>query len=217
MNIPKWLKRHLKHGEADQITEAIRQAEANTSGEIVPMIVRRSSTIGHVPSILFALLTVLFFMLGGPGWQAETVGAHWSWYLVDVLLFIVLTALGARMPWLQRLLTTRADQALQVDSRAVIEFYESNTHRTKDATGVLILVSLMEHRAVVLADEAIADRVDKDTWRGVCDHLIAGIKKKRLGPALCNAVLECGDILAPEFPIQKDDENELRDHLIIKE
>jgi putative membrane protein len=217
MNIPSWLKAHLKLEEVAHITQAIGQAESTTSGEIVPMIVRRSSTIGHVPVILLTLLVAIFFVLDGPGWQAEAIGEHWLWYLADLVLLTAVTAGGARLPWIQRLLTTRGDQALQVDSRSVIEFYESNIHRTKDATGVLIFVSLMEHRAVVLADKAINDRVARDTWKEVCDQLIAGIKKKELGQAICQAVLTCGEIMTPEFPIQSDDENELRDHLIIKE
>ncbi len=217
MNIPKWLNAHLKSGAADQITDAIGQAESTTSGEIVPMIVRRSSTVGHVPVILLTLLVALFFVLDGPGWQAEVIGAHWVWYLVDVALLMVVTAVGARLPWMQRLLTTRADQAQQVDFRSVIEFYQSNTHRTKDATGVLIFISLMEHRAVVLADKAINDKVANDTWKEVCDQLITGIKKKTLGQAICQAVLRCGEIMTPDFPIASDDENELRDNLIIKE
>ena len=217
MNIPNWLKAYMKPEEAAIIIKAIRDAESTTSGELVPMIVRRSSTIGHVPVLLLTLLVVLFFILEGPARQAEALGENWIWYLVDIVLLMAATAVGARLPWMQRLLTTRADQALQVDSRSVIEFYESNINRTKDATGVLIFVSLMERRAVVLADKAINDQVPKDTWSKVCDRLTAGIKKKNLGQAIREAVLECGEIMAPHFPIQSDDENELRDQLIIKE
>ncbi len=217
MNIPGWLKAYLKPEEAENIAEAIREAESTTSGELVPMIVRRSSTIGHVPVILMTLLVVLFFVLDGPARQIEALGEHWIWYLADIVLLMAVTAVGARLPWMQRLLTTRSDQAFQVDSRSVIEFYESNINRTRDATGVLIFVSMMERRAVVLADKAINDRVSKDTWTNVCNQLIAGIKKKNLGQAISFAVQECGKIMTPEFPIQSDDENELKDQLIIKE
>jgi uncharacterized membrane protein len=47
--------------------------------------------------------------------------------------------------------------------------------------------------------------------------LVASIKKKDLGQAIGEAVLKCGEIIAPLFPIQPDDENELKDQLIIKE
>ncbi len=217
MNIPNWLKAYLKPDEAETIVNAIRDAESTTSGELVPMIVRRSSTIGHVPVLLLTLLVALFFILDGPAWQSEVVGEHWIWYLVDIALLMAATAVGARLPWVQRLLTTRADQAFQVDSRSLIEFYESNINQTKDATGVLIFISMMERRAVVLADKAINDQVSKDTWQAVCDQLIAGIKKKNLGQAIREAVLKCGEIMTPQFPIRSDDENELKDQLLIKE
>ena len=109
------------------------------------------------------------------------------------------------------------DQAQQVDMRAQIEFYESNIHKTAGDTGVLLLVSLMEHRAVVLADEAIDEKVPYETWEEVIRVMIDGIKKGHVGLGLAAAIERCGEILAEEFPIAEDDENELRDHLIIKE
>ena len=217
MEIPNWVRPYLKPDARAHIVAAIKEAESKTSGEIVPMIVRRSSTIGHVPLLLFTLLALLFFVVGGPAHQAALFGHHWLWYLADAAVLMGLVALGARWTVVQRLLTNHADQAAQVDARAVIEFYESNIHHTKDATGILILVSLMERRAVVLADKAINDKVEKETWSHVCGRLVTGIKKKSLGAAIQEAILECGDIMAPHFPIQPDDENELQDRLIIKE
>lgn len=217
MNIPNWLKLYLKSSDPDKITEAIRAAESTTSGEIVPMIVKRSSTVGHVPVILLSILTAFFFAVDIPGWLAATIGEHWGWYLVEIAVLILFTVVGTRLPWVQRLLTTRADQAVQVDSRAMIEFYESNIHHTKDATGILIFISLMERRAVVLADKAINDLVPKDTWKQVCDQLVTGIKKKNLCHAICDAIEQCARIMTPHFPIQPDDKNELKDQLIVKE
>jgi putative membrane protein len=217
MVIPNWLRRYLKPETAEQIAAAIKDAESKTAGEIVPMIVRRSSTVGHVPVLLLTLLVMLFFASDGAGLQATVLGGHWLWFLVDVVVLIGIVALGARLPFVQRLLTNRTDQVAQVDARAVIEFYESDIHLTKDATGILIFVSLMERRAVVLADKAISEKVEKETWSTVCDRLVTGIKKKSLGVAIREAVLECGEIMAPHFPIQPDDENELKDRLIIKE
>jgi putative membrane protein len=134
MSTPTWLKGRLRPEDTARIAEAIRQAESSTSGEIVPMIVRRSSTIWHLPVLLATLLVAVFFILGGP---------------------------------------TR-----QVEARALLAFYQSNIQRTIGATGVLIFVSLMERRAVVLADKAIDELVPKDTWRALCDQLIAGIRAK---------------------------------------
>jgi putative membrane protein len=217
MQIPTWLRGRLKPEDLDLVVGAIREAEATTSGEIVPMIVRRSSTLGHVPVLLATLLVAAFFAFGVPAWQAHVLGEHWGWFLADLALVVALTAIGARLPWLQRLLTTRADQAQQVDARAMLEFYQSSIQRTRGATGVLVFVSLFERRAVVLADKAINDQVPRDTWDVVCTNLVAGSRAGKLGPAIAEAVRACGEIMTPRFPIATDDTNELKNQLIIKE
>lgn len=217
MKIPNWLKTKLDNTKLQSIEDAIREAESTTSGEIVPMIVRKSSTIGHVPMILLSVFIAIFFAAGGPGLQSQFIGNHWAWYLLDFAGLFALTGLLSRLYWVERLLTSRADQIAQVNMRAVIEFYESNIKKTRDATGILLFVSLMERRAVVLADKAINDKVAKDTWQEVCDTLVSGIKKRDMGLAFCDAIRKCGEILTPDFPIKPDDENELQDRLIMKE
>jgi len=217
MDIPDWAKAYLKTERVELILEAIKKAESKTSGEIVPMIVRRSSTVGHVPIIVLSLLIALFFALDGPGWQASYLGEHWAWYLGDIAFLAAISAFFSRLACVQRILTSRLDQEDQVDMRAQLEFYESNIKNTKGSTGILLFASLMERRAVVLADKAISDKVPKEAWQEVCDLLVDGIKQGNMGLAFSEAIAQCGEILAPEFPIQADDMNELKDQLIIKE
>ncbi len=217
IDIPKWARGFLRPERVQLVEDAIGAAESTTSGEIVPMIVRRSSTIGHVPVILASLFVALFMIVDGPGFQYEWVGEHWAWYVVDTIILVILAGQLARIPLLQRLLTSKEDQALQVDMRAQLEFYQTNMHLTTGATGVLLLVSLMEHRAVVLADASIDEKVSDETWDEVVGIMIDGIKKGHVGLGLAAAIERCGEILTGPFPIAEDDVNELRDHLIIKE
>jgi putative membrane protein len=217
VDIPKWARSYLRPERVQLVEDAIRAAEARTSGEIVPMIVRRSSTIGHVPVILACLLVTVFIIADGPGWQYELLGEHWAWYVVDTVALLLLSGQLAKIPLLQRVLTTSDDQAQQVDMRAQIEFYRSNIHTTTGATGVLLLVSLMEHRAVVLADTSIDARVPDETWDEVIAIVIDGIKNGNVGLGLAAAIERCADILAAEFPVGENDVNELHDTLIIRE
>jgi len=217
MKIPKWSTSYFKPERVQLILDAIKVAESKTSGEIVPMIVRRSSTIGHVPIILLGVFIILFLALDVSAIQMEYLGESWLWYIFDVIVIVGLAVLLSRLTLLQRLLTSKADQEDQVDMRAEVEFYESGINKTQGATGILLFASLMEHRAVVLADQAISDKVPKETWSEICSLLISGIKNGNMGIAFSDAVKRCGDILAKEFPIQPGDVNELKDHLIIKE
>ncbi|MCH2173009.1 TPM domain-containing protein [Myxococcota bacterium] len=216
-DVPEWARRVLRPERIHVVEEAVKAAERETSGEIVPMIVRRSSTIGHIPVIVLSLLITLFMVFDGPSWQTEVFGDHWAWYLVDTLVLLVATAGLSQTETLQRLLTPRDDQSQQVEMRAQVEFYESSIHNTRDATGVLLFVSLMEHRAVVLADEAIDERVPDDTWQEVVNLMVQGIKDGHVGLGLASAIERCGEILAREFPIVEGDVNELHDTLVIKE
>jgi putative membrane protein len=204
--------------DGDQrIESAIADAESRTAGEIVPLLVRRSSTVGHVPLVSFTLLLLCVLLSDLPVHLTELGGPYLVW-LAACWLVAGGLALGiSRLDAVQRLLTPRIDQQRQVDLRAEIEFYELEMSQTEDRTGILLLVSLMEHRAVVLADHSIAEKLDSAIWQEVVDLMIAGVKRGDLAAGMTQAIQRCGELLTPHFPIEGDDANELRDHLVVKE
>lgn len=215
--LPSWATRSLGVTGHDRIEKAIASAESRTSGEIVPVLVRRSSTVGHVPILAMALLLVAAFMLDLPIVLSQWGGNELIW--IGVLL-LAAAALGyglSNFDAIDRLLTPRPDQMRQVDMRAQIEFYELGLSQTEARTGVLLLVSLMEHRAVVLADRGISEKLDATAWQEVVDLMIDGVKSGDLAGGMCAAIDRCGELLAAHFPIAADDANELRDHLIVKD
>ena len=79
------------------------------------------------------------------------------------------------------------------------------------------MVSLMEHRAVVLADHGISEKLDDAIWSEVVDLMISGVKQGDLAGGMCKAIEKCGELLTEHFPIAEDDANELHDHLIVKD
>ena len=85
---------------------------------------------------------------------------------------------------------------------------------TKDGTGILIFISMLEQRVELIADKGIAEKVESDFWQKLVNNIISGIKEKRMVASLCESIKECGDLLAADFPRQTDDENELSDGII---
>lgn len=207
----------ISQEELNQIKNAVIAAEKKTSGEIVPIIVRRSSTIGHVPLVIICLFSALYFAFDIPYWQREYVGDHWLWYIVDALIIFGVTLIFSRIQWVQRNLVSQGDREEQVQMRAELEFYESNIKNTKSSTGILLFVSLLERRAVVLADSAINEKVKKETWTEVCETLVAGLRAGSMAKGFCGAIDKSQAILSSHFPIQPDDTNELSDSLIVKD
>ena len=215
--LPSWARSVLGNDGAERIESAIADAESRTSGEIVPILVRRSSTVGHVPLVSFTLLLLCVFLSDLPAHLAELGGPYLAWLGACWGLAGGLALGVSRLDAVQRLLTPRIDQMRQVDLRAQLEFYELEMSQTQDRTGILLLVSRMEHRAVVLADHSIAEKLDAKVWQELVDLMIQGVKRGDLAAGMTQAIQRCGELLSPHFPIASDDINELRDHLVVKE
>lgn len=213
---PNWICKKIDTAGIERVRAAVHAAELKTSAEIVPVIVQRSSAIAHVPNTLFLVLALAWV-------TALPFIAHYltmfSLVVSEIIGFVVafvLSILLSRFPFIQRLFVPKIDQEAQVDDRAELEFFESNIKATRDSTGVLIFVSLLEHRAVVLADKSISDKFPPETWSEIVKGLLEKIKGGDLAGGFAWAIERSGALVAPHFPIKTGDRNELANDLVIK-
>lgn len=213
----KWIADLISETEITQISEAIAIEEKKTSGEIVTMIVRRSSVLGHVPLALTLFIYVLFLVFELPNHSYVSEQGNYWVILIAAAVLYALSFVIAKLDIVQRALTPVGDQMAQVERRAMLEFYQAGIQGTAEATGILIFISLFERRVVVLADKAIAAKLPQDTWNEMCRSLVANIKQKRAGVGIVEAVKSCGKILSHHFPLNAEDVNELPNQLVIKE
>jgi putative membrane protein len=102
-----------------------------------------------------------------------------------------------------------------VRERAVRAFYEKGLYRTIGETGILIFISLLEHKVWILGDKGINNRIDPDRWKSMAADLARGLREGKGCEALCTAVSRCGEELARHVPRHADDLNELDDELIL--
>ncbi len=212
-----WSKSFLQAGDAEKVSAAVALAEAKTSGEIVPMIVRRSSTTGHVAFMLSLVILVALLAFEVPqNPMLLRIGLIWSTLAMAVVSFLISIPL-AKLVWIQRLFVPQGDQIFQVEERALLEFYQTGIVQTKARTGILLFLSLMERKAVVLADQSIAEKLPPETWKQIVDQMVEGIQLGKTAEGMVAAVEKCGGILAQHFPPTAENPNELKDNLIIKE
>lgn len=204
------VKRIFTAEREKRVKEAIGRAESMTSGEIVPMVVDQSDAYLHVDFI--GALIVQF---------AAFLAAIWLLPVIDYLSILAIQVLGLVVGFLafrylapmKRLCLSPKIAEEEVFEKALRVFRELELNRTAERTGILILVSLLEHRVQVLADSGINARVKPGTWDEVVEIVLAGIKRGDLCRGLCDAIERCGEILAHDFPVQPDDVNELPDRL----
>src|SRR5690606_19331851 len=102
----------------------------------------------------------------------------------------------------------------RVRRRAVQFFKASAEKRTAARVGVLLYLSLGEHRAEIVADEAIVARVKDDVWGEAMIALIDPIRAGDPAGGMAAAVARIGAVLTEHFPKTESDANELPDRLI---
>jgi putative membrane protein len=128
----------------------------------------------------------------------------------------VLGFIACRVPPIKRRLISKDRIAEAVHLRSLAAFTGQGLHHTRAETGILIFVSLLEHRVVVLADRGINAKVQPGAWDEIVGIVTAGLKSGHACDAFCNAIERCGDILAQHFPRSPDDKDELSNRLVTR-
>lgn len=216
----------LNEEQRRRVAQAVADAEAKTSCEIVPVVATASGRYDR-PEDMFGLwmatLAAITVWLVFPR-QSDTSG---SWDGVPVyvglltmvasvvLAFIAGAVAGSRIGWLRRLLTPRNQMLDEVSARAREIFFDKRVHHTSDATGLLIYVSLFEHMAVVLGDQEILNKLGQEPLDRLCQQLTEGLHQEDATAAICNVIAEAGNQLSNPLPRAEGDVNELQDTLIL--
>jgi putative membrane protein len=201
--------------DRQKIREAVAAAEERTRGEIVPMVVQASGRYAAAP--LLGALLALFTLAGLLMFEREGWGFSYSpaVMLLAVVLAYVLGNVMGSFPVILRWLTPDDHMDLQVRRRAEAAFYEHGLHKTREASGILIMISQLEHRVQILADRAINEKVPPKTWDAVVGQLVQAAKEGRPTEGLCRAINQCGELLAVHFPARPaDNPDELSDDLV---
>ena len=217
--------------EADHkiVSDAVAAAEAQSAGEIVTIVTPRSDSYRDVAlawsALVAALALAMLDMFAGfylP--VVEHVLGLWAYeWTPRAVLGLALAVLtlkfgGAwlllRFTPLGMWLTPRRVRNARVRERALTCFRVGAESRTSGRTGVLIYLSLAEHRAEIIADAAIAAKVSPETWGLAMKAMLDPLRQGRMADGMAAAVAEVGKVLAEHFPRGEDDVNELPDRLI---
>ncbi len=220
---------YLDEAGHEIVSNAVREAELTTSGEIVTVLADRSdgytdvilvwaAAVAFTAMSVFAALPQPFLDLWDElfaDWGHEwTVGELAS--MTIALGLIAFIATWALLSWnpLRFAAVPKPVKAARVRERAVKHFKVGAERRTHGRTGVLIYLSMREHRAEIVADEPIAEKVSAEVWGDAMADMLAEIKQGHIAQGLAAGIRDVGQVLSEHFPRAEDDENELPDRLI---
>jgi putative membrane protein len=197
--------------ELERIKQAVEVAETATSGEIATMVVDRSDSYREAETLGAVLVAGLLALIGAVALHHVTV---WTYIPLVFLLFFPSRWLMGRYPRLKLPFVDRGRIAEAVRERAVRAFFEKGLHKTRDETGILIFISLLERKVWILGDRGIDRKISLETWQALARELSKGIREGHACEALLSVIDKCGIILAGQFPKKTDDTNELSDEMI---
>ena len=116
---------------------------------------------------------------------------------------------------LRRLLIPRRRREAEVRRLGSELFYDLGISRTRDRSGILVLVSLFEQTCVVLPDIGITESVPTDAWATLKQRAEEAVRQTGVGQqgaqALADAIRSWSTPLAAHLPRRDDDVNELPD------
>jgi len=209
----------LSDVERTRVETAVKEAEKLTAGEIVVMIISASYQYPLamvIGAAAFALPLALIFTPLAGAWL--WIGGQNMWLFLGFLtvFFILFHEIIKRIPWLKRFFISRKEIDDEVEEAAITNFFDQGLYRTRDQTGVLVLISVFERRVWVLADRGINANVSESQWDDIVKMITDGIKQKRPADAICEAVEKIGELLKTHFPIKPDDTDELKNLIIEK-
>ncbi len=209
----------LTQGERAQIEVAVQAAEQHTSAEIVPMLVKQSGLYRearHRAGLALALLVLTTLL------TIETAWLPWGWHAANAVWLVTATmlaygigVLAGTWPVVIRSLTSRERMHQKVQLRAERAFTQHGIALTRERTGLLLMVSLLERQVYVLADQSLRQAVSPDEWNTVVAVIVERLKANDLVGGLCRGIEASGVLLARAYPPGKgDNPNELPNEVI---
>jgi len=221
--------RYLSEQDHERISAAVAEAELLSSGEIVTILADRSD--GYTDVALAWAALVAFLALGALAIAPDFYmglydrliadwGHEWTPRMILSLALGVATIKFAAMMLLQLWqplkfwLIPAPIRTMRVHERALRAFRIGAEQRTTGRTGILIYLSMREHRAEIVADEAIAAKVEPGVWAEAMSALLAQLREGRTADAMIAAIDRVAPVLAAHVPRLEGDVNELPDRLI---
>ena len=212
-----------------KVSAAIAESERRSDAEIVAVATPLSDSY-HDVALHWAVLVLagtlaafaafpqllhfwFDFFLGG--WRPEpSLRELLTLLLVLAMLKFTAVLLILKYMPLRLALTPAATKSRRVRRRAIAVFKTAAERRTAGRNGILIYLSMGEHRAEIVADEAIVKVTDAETWGEAMTALILEVKEGRPAEGMTRAVELVGEVCAQHFPKSAGNPNEIPDKLI---
>jgi len=200
----------LTQADRDRIEAAIREVEAQTSGELVTVVADQADHYLFI-SLLYAVAGA--FTIAPVLWALGATTDFLALYVIQVVTFLVLLLLLRWRPALMALVPDSI-QRLHAERLAREQFVNLGLADTPERAGILLFVSAAERYVEVIADRGIHERVAVGVWSKAVAAFAEPVKQGRIADGFLAAIEILGHQLARHMPAAAGNPNRLPDVLI---
>lgn len=202
----------LSPDDVAAIEAAIAEVEAQSAGELVVAVVGQSDRYDLPRAVCtgaWALATMLLVHLFG-----APLGADFMLLAQLPLWLLYWRILGTRPLLRQLSMGVHSDRIVR--KRAMQLFTAHKLYRTRDHSGLLIMISELEHRVVIYGDTGIHQHIGTAGWQAHVKTITQGVKDGHAAQAIVEVLGALGVVLAAQFAPRADDINELSNRVILE-
>jgi len=98
--------------------------------------------------------------------------------------------------------------------RAIMVFEKLQMHKTLLRHGVLIYLSVDDHKFAIIGDTGIHLKVGIDFWNEAKEAMLMHFKQGNLTEGIIAGISKAGEALSKHFPRAHDDTNELQNDVV---
>jgi putative membrane protein len=201
---------YLKDNEKQLISKEIENLELQSSAELVAVVTKRSASYKYISLLLnisiVAFLSLILIFLS----EISTLILIEIQFFIFLILYLTLD----RFDNIIMLLLPKSYKYNIAKEYANKQFFNLGLNRTKTNQALMFFVSLDEKYVEIIADETISSKISNDYFQEIINTFIIDVKNDQVSNGYLKAIQACSEKLIQEFPIQKDDKNELANDVI---
>jgi len=198
--------------DREAIVAAVAVAESRTSAEIVPMVVEASD---DYPKAGLACAVVVGLCAGLVLCLAFGTRNLWLFLLFGGLFALAGFEAAKRCPDLKRLFVSKTRRLAETKQAAQAAFFNHGLTETKHRNAVLVYISVFERLVFIQPDKGLVGLLDAAALDAATAALTQGIAAGRQTEALVACLNTLADQLAPHFPPDDADTDEIKNLIII--
>ncbi|MFP4381131.1 MAG: hypothetical protein ACLFUS_11575 [Candidatus Sumerlaeia bacterium] len=213
----------LSETEQHAVVAAVETAEKKTSAEIVCALSTesgrydRAEALGGLAFGLLALSLLHFFVSvrSGAMWHTHAAaGLGWQ-CLAVVIGYIFGSVLLSYSHPLRRFFTSESEMEIETERAAAYVFNMRGLHRTAGHGGLLLYLSIYEHRMVIRSDDGVMAVLGQEAIRDLCQTALEQLRRGKRAEAFIKVIEEATGKLEKSLPVKPDDKNELPNHFLV--